>query len=71
MYFSAAAACSFSLLYSIPSLFYNLFITSSVSGHLGCFPFVTIINAAAMNVPVYIFWDTFFCLSVPRGGIAG
>lgn len=37
MHFSAAAACSFSLPNSIPSLFYNLFIISSVSEHLGCF----------------------------------
>ena len=36
---------------------HNLFIHSSVNGHLGCFPLLVIVNHATMNIGVHVsFW---------------
>lgn len=42
----------FALFYFIVCLYYNLFIYSSVDGHLGCFWLEAIVNKAAMNLSV-------------------
>ena len=48
-----------------------LFIHSSVSGYLGCFYVLTIVNSAAVNTGVRIsFWMIVLYGYVPRSGIA-
>ena len=48
------------------------FIHSSVRGHLGCFHVLAIVNSAAMNIEVYVFFQIIvFSRSMPRSGIAG
>ena len=39
--------------YSIEYM-YHIFIYSSVSGHLGCFHVLAIVNSAAMNIGVHV-----------------
>ena len=52
---------------------YNVFfIHSSVSGPLGCFHVLVIVNSAAMNTEVHVsFAAMFFSGSMPRSRIAG
>ena len=46
-----------------------LFIHSSVSGHLGCFHVLAIVNSAAMNIGVHVsFQIMFFSQYMPRVG---
>ena len=55
-------------------MYHNLFIHSSVNGHLGYFHvlFIVLINRAAVNIGVYMsFWIVFSSGYVPRSGIAG
>ena len=48
------------------------FIHSSVVGHLGCFHVLAIVNSAAVNIGVHVFFQTmFFSGYMPRSGIVG
>ena len=44
---------------NIPLYIYHIFIYSSVDGHLGYFHALTIINSAAMNIGVHVFFPVF------------
>ena len=54
------------------SLPYNIFIHSSVDGHLGCFHVLAMVNSAAVNIGVHVsFQIMFFSGYMPRSGITG
>ena len=51
---------------------HSFFIYSSVSGHLGCFQILDIVNSDAMKVVVHVsFQIMVFYSYMPRSGIAG
>ena len=53
-------------------MYHNLFIHSSVDGHLGCFHDLAIENSAEMNIGVHVsFWIMVFSGYMPSNGIAG
>ena len=53
-------------------MYYNFFIHSSVSGHLGCFHGLTIVNSASMNNETHVSFLILASLGyVPRSGITG
>ena len=56
--------------YSIVYMYHIFFIHSSVSGHLGYFYVLTIVNSAAVNIGAHVsFWITVFSGYVPRMGL--
>ena len=58
--------------YSIVYMHQSFFIHSSVSGHLGCFHAHTIVNNAAMDIGVHVYFSILVSLGyMPRSGIAG
>ena len=49
---------------------YHIFIQSSVSGHLGCFHVLAVVNSAAVNIGVHVsFQTTAFSGYMPRGAV--
>ena len=53
-------------------MYHIFFIHSSVDGHLGCFHVLAIVNSVAMNIGVYVSFQTMvFSGYMPRSGIAG
>ena len=50
---------------------YDIFIHSSVDGHLACIHVLAIVNSAAMNMGVYISSNYGFLQKMPRSGFAG
>ena len=53
------------------SIIYIFFIHSSVSGHLGCFHVLAIVNSTAVNTGLPGSFHTMFSRYMPRSGIAG
>ena len=53
-------------------MYHNFFIHSSVSGNLGCFPVLAVVNSAAVNIEVHVSFSILVSLGyMPRSGIAG
>ena len=51
---------------------HNLFIHSSVNGHLGCVDVLAIVNSAAMNNGIYVSLSILVSSGyMPRSGISG
>ena len=44
-----------------------IFIHSAVSGHLGCFHVLTVVNSAAGNIGVHVSFHTMFSLDIRLG----
>ena len=53
-------------------MYYSFFIHSSVSGHLGCFHVLAVVNSAVMNIGVHVSFSVLvYSGYMPRSGIAG
>ena len=53
-------------------MYYNLFIHSSIDGHLGCFQVLAIVNSAARNNGIHVSFSILVSSGyMPRSEIAG
>ena len=53
-------------------MYHSFFIHSSLSGHLGCFHVLAIVNSAVMNTEIHVSFFIFVSSGyMPRSGIAG
>ena len=53
-------------------MYHNLFILSSVDGHLGCFRVLAIVNGAEMNNGIHVSFSILVSSGyMPRSGISG
>ena len=52
-------------------MYHSIFIHLSVGGHLGCFHVLPIVNSAAMNVGVHVFFNFGFLRVYASSGIVG
>ena len=53
-------------------MYYNLFIHSSIDGHLGCFYVLTIVNSDALNNGIHVSFSILVSSGyMSRGEIAG
>ena len=53
-------------------MYHNFFIQSSVDGHQGCFGVLAIVNSAAMNNGIHVFFSILVSSGyMLRSGIAG
>ena len=66
------AFCFMAELYSIVYLYHNFFIHSSVSGHLGYFHALAIVNSAAMSNGIHVSFSILISSwHMPRSGLLG